>query len=155
MTNRKNRGFTLTELLVSLAIVGLIGVAIAAGMPTAMKVYRQVTLSAEASTLSGSLTNLIADELRFSSSVTGGGDALRFDSMNYGPQVALTSENGRVLLGETALIPASAYTSDLFSDISLTYENHVFHVTLILYTLNGETTQTWVEQEFSVSPLNR
>ena len=151
---RSNRGFTLTELLVSLAIVGLIGVAIAAGMPTAMKVYRQATLTAEASTLSGSLTNLIADELRFSSSVTGSGDTLRFDSMNYGSQVTLTSESGRILLGETALLPDSAYTSELLADVALQYENHLFRITLTLYTFDGDTAQTWAKQTFSVAPLN-
>ena len=155
MSKHSNQGFTLTELLVSLAIVGLIGVAIAAGMPTAMKVYRQATVSAEAATLSGSLTNLIADELRFSSSITGGGENLRFDSMNYGPQVTLSAENGRITFGETGLLPDSAYTGDLLADVSLQYENRLFHVTLTLYTLDAEQPQIWMTQEFSVRPLNQ
>ena len=155
MSKHSNQGFTLTELLVSLAIVGLIGVAIAAGMPTAMKVYRQATVSAEAATLSGSLTNLIADELRFSSSITGGSENLRFDSMNYGPQVTLSAENGRITFGETGLLPDSAYTGDLLADVALQYENRLFHVTLTLYTLDAEQPQIWMAQEFSVRPLNQ
>ena len=62
---RSKGGFTLTELLTAVAILGLIAAALGVGLPTAVRAYRQVTAGAEAQVLCSTLSTAIADELRY------------------------------------------------------------------------------------------
>lgn len=144
---RARRGFTVSEALVAVAILSLMGLALAAGIPTALHVYRSVTASAEASLLCGTLTTAISDELHFASAPAEDGT---FNSAVYGRDVSIRAEGGRVLVGETPLLSEQTYTGGLEADVDVKYGGGLFQVDL---TITGDGTELSAAS-FAVSPLN-
>ena len=86
---RSKGGFTLTELLTAVAILGLIAAALEVGLPTAVRAYRQVTASAEAQVLCSTLSTAIADELRYAAAPRENGGAAQVDSAAFGRNVSV------------------------------------------------------------------
>ena len=146
-------GFTLSEALVSVAILSLIALSLAAGIPAAMGVYRTVTAYSEASVLMGTLTTAVADELRYATGIETGEDGeARFDSATYGRGIAIQpSAEGRVLAGGYELLSDSVYTSGLVADVTVRYEDGVFKVDLSVGDGQSDITET----ELSIKPLNK
>ncbi len=155
--NRKlhsQKGFTLTEALVAVAILGLIGVALAVGIPTAVRVYRSVTLNAEANVLCSTLSTAIADELRFAEKIAEDGDTVRFRSATFGPDVSFDDTDGQIQIGEKGLLSAKAYTGNLQADLTeLTYSDGCFHVELQIVQ-GTETENALATARLDVRPLN-
>jgi len=133
---RSSRGMTLTELLVALMIVSLIGVSLTVGVNGAAQVYRDSTRLYEAETLCGTILTYLEDEFRFARNVRASGGEVYFDSQTFGPDVKVivdTAEDagasaeekknkGKVFIGKDAssvgalsakLLSDEAYTSGL------------------------------------------
>ena len=116
VSNKK--GFTLTELLVSVLILGLLGSAISIGISAGSKVYNQSIEFSESGALSTLVVQMMSDEIRngtnFKSSVVGQKKVVAFDSQNYGEAVSFQlDENGHVTLGGKIILSDSAYTNDV------------------------------------------
>lgn len=122
-------GFTFSELLVALAIVALIGAAVAAGIPAAMRVYDSVTGKAEALSLTSSLESVISDELRFASDAKPDGS---FTSQLYGVNTQITSSNGRVWIKSYPLLGEKSYSSNLNAEVAVTYQDALFQVEITI-----------------------
>lgn len=151
---RSLKGFTLTEALVAVAILGLIGLALAAGIPTAVRVYRSVTLNAEANVLCATLSTAIVDELRFAEKITEDGDTVRFRSATFGPDVSFDDTDGQIQIGGQDLLSDKAYTGNLQTKLTkLTYSDGCFHVELQIVQ-GTETENALATASLDVRPLN-
>lgn len=127
---RASRGFTLVELMVSLVILVLVAGAIAMGVTTTLRVYRDITSCSEASILASTLSNALNQELRTASNVQvdedtgqvtficsyGSGVRVSCEEPGYqGYAVMVTVDNVYPLLSPVA------YTNDLKAQVDLTY----------------------------------
>jgi len=153
---RSSRGMTLTELLVALMIVSLIGVAMTVGVNGAVKVYRDSTRLYEAETLCGTILTYLEDEFRFGRNVHEESGEVRFDSQAFGNNVAvLVDDDGKIEVGGIQLLSSTAYTSGLKvlkDECNITYSGG--QVTVKIAVGSGlETADTHVEHTVKVAPL--
>ncbi len=97
---RSSKGMMLTELIIALAIVSLIGVALTAGINGAVKVYRDATRLYEAETLCGTILTYLEDEFRFGRNIQTVGGEVTFDSQAFGSGVhVFVDDQGKVRIG--------------------------------------------------------
>ena len=153
---RGSRGFTLVEMLAATIIVSLLSLIIATGSQAALRAYTQIVTEAEASTLGGTLTEIICEELRYATHVEADtdGSVQRYISRQYGANAQLVSEEGRLLVGVYPLLGEKAYTAGLNCDLSaLTFSQGVFQVKLTI-TDSSPTPAVRHQTEFSVAQLN-
>ncbi|MDO5111468.1 MAG: type II secretion system protein [Clostridia bacterium] len=172
---RSRRGMTLMEILCAVAVMGLLTAAIAFSLPAVTSTYRNLTSGAEATVLCSTLSEAVAQELRFASNIRSAsgafasdGGAFIYDSQRFGPNVQLTLcdiDDVACVAARSAkdtdivypLISVGAYTSSLeFSGENATRfvylpEKKLFYVALTVY--NAQT-QSHVWNEFYVRPLN-
>ena len=156
---RSHGGFSLSELLTAVAILGLLTSAVAVGVPAVLRVYRQVTVRSEASVLCGTLSTALADELRQAAYPQSDGS---FYSANYGGKVSVGHREGRVLLGDTPLLSdaayssaaysSTAYTGGLWAEATATYSGGQFTVEVTIK--RAENKEVLTGAEFTVTPLN-
>lgn len=153
---RSSRGMTLTELIVALAVVSLIGVAMTAGISSAVKVYRDATQLYEAETLCGTVLTCLEDEFRFARNVqndTGSDPKVTYDSRSFGNGVSVTVENGKVLIGGKELLGEKAYTSKLMVDkCKIEYSEANDQVTITVAVGPGPG-KVYVQHEVKVKPV--
>ena len=140
--------FSLSEALVTLALMSLVAASIGVGITSALSAYRNNRASSEASVLCGTLAVELADELRFARDIAGEGEAVIFTSLRYGSQVAVEGAAGRVLIGGRQVLGEKAYTG-LDAQTTVAYEDGAFQVT-ILVTHAGELR---AQAQFEVTPL--
>jgi len=154
---------TLTELLVALAIVSLIGVALTVGVNSAVKVHRDSTRLYEAETLCGTILTYLEDEFRFSRNIqnqpAGSEPAVTFDSQVFGQNVGVIVDDGKVLIGKDpgsgfALLGNSAYTSGLkVSECKVEYNESSGLVTIQI-SVGPDSTDAYVKHEVTVAPVD-
>lgn len=149
---RSKRGFTLSELLVTMAVMALVGVAVAAGISSAGKALNTITASSEASVLSSTLALELSDELRFAGNISGGADGITFDSTRFGKGVKVESSDGRVTVGGMPILGEKAYTG-LRADAQVSYSGGSFHVTITIFSAGSPSVEL-LSSRFSVSPLS-
>lgn len=143
------KGFTMTELLITMAILALIGVSVGVGITTAGRAYTDITASSEASVLCSTLSTELADELRFAEHVSVTPEnGLTFTSRRYGPNVKVESSGGRVTIGGHQILSEGAYTG-LNAAAGVTYVNGVFEVT-VTASMGAKELKS---STFSVSPI--
>lgn len=128
-------GFTLTELLLSVAIMGFLFSAIVVGVNSAAHIYRRSVALSDSHTLVSTLSNAVANELRCARNVRVSNDEISFDSDVFGAGVSITDSSpaGRVMVGTDSrqyeLLSDSAYTSGLSASAAVTdYTDGVFTV---------------------------
>ena len=125
------RGMTLMEVLCAIAVMGLLTAAIAFALPATAATYQSLTSGAEAAVLCSTLSEAVAQELRFaanikspSGSFAADGGPFVYDSQRFGPGVELTlcDMDGVVCVAAQSaadaavvypLISTGAYTSNL------------------------------------------
>ena len=155
---RSKRGFTLTELLAAVAILGLLSAAVATGVPVAVRAYRQVTTSAEAGVLCSTLSTALSDELRFATNPRNTESGLVFDSPVFGAGVSVgkaevtagTLVQQVVTVGGTRLLGDKAYSSGLSAEAAVSYDG-LYEIQI---TVSDATGRLWAAAAFSVAPLN-
>ncbi len=165
------RGMTLMELLCAIAILALLGAAVAFALPSTVRTYNNVTSGSEASVLCSTLSEAVAEELRFASDIKLLSDgSVNYNSQRFGTRIKLSFINVKDDIyiaaesGEGAdkkqfpLISYAAYTSGLrlntdnnASRIVYIPEKKLFYVALTVY--NAQTKKN-VWNEFYVRPLN-
>ena len=126
----KRQGFSLTEMLATVLIMGFVGIIITTGAATVQRVYRKVVAHANAQTALTTTITLMKDQLAFADpeSITGSGTTISFQNLNSGEQkITLnpgTANRGFTLTYTTGdgtgtnstslpLLSDSAITSDL------------------------------------------
>lgn len=148
---RSRRGMTFAETLVALAIVALIGAVLAAGITTAVRIYRNAADVSEAQTLCASLLTSLEDELRFARGVHEEDGAVVFDSTSFGTRVHIeTDEAGQVRIGDFAVLSREAYTRGLQAWVSTACDGQT--VTLTVSVGRGDSVLT--SQTVTLRPLN-
>jgi len=161
---RSSKGMTLTELLVALAIVSLIGVSLTVGINSAVKVYRDATQLYEAETLCGTILTYLEDEFRFGRNIKSQSREVIFDSQDFGKDVKVSVEDGKVLVmkkdatdtaSASKLLGDSAYTSGLMvleSDSEISYDKAKGQVTITIAVGPGAG-KTYVKHTVKVAPV--
>lgn len=97
-------GYTLTEALVTVAILGILVAASAAGITGVLATRRGMIENADSQVLGSTIVDFVAHELRFGQNIKTVTDgSLQLDSSDYGEQVQmyLNKEDGRIFIRET------------------------------------------------------
>ncbi len=113
----KRQGFSLTEMLATVLIMGFVGIIITTGAATVQRVYRKVVAHANAQTALTTTITLMKDQLAFadpdsigSASVTGAGfedsQTIVFKNLNSGEQTITL--NPGTASGAAAIDPSTA-----------------------------------------------
>lgn len=152
---RTRRGVTLSEMLVAMAVLGLVTAAIATGMTAGVRIYQESTDLSQTQVLLSTLTQSVSDELRYARDITTSGGGVVYTSPAYGPGASLVA-NGD---GQVAVAAGSKVTSLLGSGsyggyragIGVTYADGCFEVTLDVKRQDGQGLQ---HQVFAVRALN-
>lgn len=114
---RSNDGFTIGEVLITVALVGLLTLAVAAGIGVAINAYNDIRSHAEAQAVLNNAVTAVTDELRFAYDVeavdgadagAGLGAAWAFDSSIRGYRLFLGNEAG----AEGTVIILNAVTAE-------------------------------------------
>lgn len=148
---RSRRGVTLTEMLVTVIIIGLMTAGVATGISASLNVYHESTQLSDAQTLSATLAQAVMDELRYATNVSGSGDAPTYDSMDYGDTAKIEKNtNGRLAVNGIELVGSGAYNG-LKADISYPYNGGAFSVTI---KICDAADNSITSASFSVTPLS-
>ena len=143
-------GVALTEMLVAIAVLGLLTAAVVTGIYASVPVYQQSVALSEASVLTSTLSQAITDELHFARNITVSGDTVTFTSRNYGQNVSFSvNDKGHITLGGAELIGSGAY-SNLHAIIAASYDNSLFMVKLTIQKSDFTVRET----TFYVRPIN-
>jgi len=172
-----SKGMTLTELLVALAIVALIGVALTTGVSSAARIYRDATQLYEAETLCGTILTYLEDEFRFGRNIYEktfplSEKAVVFDSQAFGKGVRVIVENGEVkikrdeveMTGSSDPAPEKvydllgdrAYTSSLRvveGECSVSYDETNRQVTITI-AVGPDDTSVYAKHTVKVVPVD-
>lgn len=158
---RSSRGMMLTELLVALAIVALIGMSMTVGVSSAAKIYRDATQLFEAETLCGTILTYLEDEFRFSRNIRSqtNGDVI-FDSQVFGKDVKVFVEDGKIKIGKDGdafdLLGDAAYTSGLTvlkDECTVTYDKSSGQIAITI-TVGPDDTRSYVSHTVKIAPVD-
>ena len=153
---RARRGLTLVEMVAATAVLALLALMLHTGLLMAQNSYRQVTGESERQLLVSTLSDLLANELRYARDVLTDGTALRlYTSVNYGRNTALTlNDQGQLEASGRLMLSAGAYGNGSYriDTCSITYDKDsgLFRVAFTV-TGGGEGAN---ETTFSVRCLN-
>ncbi|NCB42299.1 MAG: prepilin-type N-terminal cleavage/methylation domain-containing protein [Clostridia bacterium] len=172
------RGFSLMELLAATIVLLLIAAALAVGIPVTLNAYEQVTATAEATALLSTLSESLADELRYAQDIklqsSDNVTLATFTSSVFGQEVKPVSHEGKIQMVHTTipagtgtpvttyypLLSEAVYTRGLLADItSITYDGETFSLGMNVYipadSLSTITEDTILaEAEIQIKTIN-
>ncbi len=148
---RASRGTSLTEMLVAIAVLGLLTLAVATGIAASVPVYQDATALSESSILASTLTQALQNELRYARDVQlyDDGTLHSYTSTNFGLDAAITNDNGHIQAGGSDLVGSGAYTT-LAATADILYKEPYFEVTIRI----SDGSKTVRTVTFPVEPLN-
>lgn len=173
-----SKGFSLIEVLAATLVLILIAAMLSVGIPGALNTYELVTATAEATTLLSTLSQSLADELRYATDIklqnSDGVTLAGFTSSVYGQEVKPVEKDGTIQMVHTRvpagggtpitthypLLSEAVYTRNLQASISsITYDGHTFALTVSVYlsasTLNEQTEDVVLgETEMRIKTIN-
>jgi len=151
------------ELLAATIVLLLIAAALAVGVPVTLNTYEQVTATAEATALLSTLSQSLADELRYAQDIklqsSDNVTLATFTSAVFGQEVKPVSHEGTIQMVHTTvpfgggtpvttyypLLNEAVYTRNLLADItSITYDGSTFSLGLNVY-LPADSLSTIIE----------
>lgn len=112
---RAERGLTIVELLCAVLILILLGLLLNVGLQLAMHSYQAVTARAESRLLLSSLSEALADDLRYARDVEtdADGNLISYSSDSYNSagraSLEISAETGQVMAGDMHVLPGGAY----------------------------------------------
>lgn len=126
---REEQGLTLVEMLCAVAILILLGLMLNTGLQMAIRSYQDITASSEVQLLLSTLSDALADDLRYARDVTTDEDgrllSYNSDSYNNGGSTASLAidENGRVTASGQRVLPDGAYGNGTYKvqTMNITY----------------------------------
>lgn len=133
MRKKAKRGFTLIELIISLAMLGIIGVFLASFIAPQLKIYQASQEQTRAQAACASVMNLVRKELHYAKDIELSGNIIRYTLVGKEGE-----ETGKVLDGNTL---ATSYYSDYATEgkkIVLTFEQQNSFIQLTCSVLNEE-----------------
>lgn len=148
------RGVTLSEMLVTVAILGLVTLAVSVGISSALRVYNQSVTLSDAQTLTSTLTQAIMDELRYARDIKTNeeGALSSYTSMDYGLNAAFSADaEQHITVGGKALVGSGAYAG-LGAGAEISYDSSTRCFTVKLTIFQG--TEALRLNTFSVRALN-
>lgn len=167
---KDSRGFTLVETLCAVAILVMLGLLINTGLHLAMRSYRDITAQEELELLAASLSDALADELRYAQRVeTEPGNTLaRYHSERYNMEdtnattvIERKEEDGQLYANVYRILPSGAYGNGAYiipekndegdPGFVITYENGLFTVDLTVKQAEGDLS---ARAHFTVRCLN-
>lgn len=175
-----SEGFTLTEMLACVVLVGLVSLCLATGVQFASKSYDRSLALSEAQTLSSTLTCAVEDEVRFAQPVTvshkKGEDTVEyvsstfgayqgkledlggFDAIKAGGLVLDTGQDGRLRVNGHELLATSVYpknTRACADTFTFDEATRTFAVKISIWRDVGSDSDTpLATTSFEVRPLN-
>lgn len=174
---RSERGFTITEALATIVIVGLVTSILASGIALATRQYAISMATSESQMLYSSLQRVIDTELRYTDKIyVENGEVVGFDSTHYyakdnnsTPYLCVTDDDGKVKEGgeygklafasgrgkealTNPLLGSGSYNYGLEASVKITYAEPYFTVKLSISNNGGKT--TLVDESFSVRSMN-
>lgn len=172
---RESKGLTVVEMLCATLILILLALMLNTGMQMAMENYRRMVLRSEVDLLLSSLSNVLADELRYASNVVleASPNPTKVDKYNsplYGKDTKLSVKDGeenkgQVYAGAFPVLPDGAYGGQMWNygvppedGMSITYDKNTqtFEVKIKVSEMqaNGTFSGVSAEQTFNVRCLN-
>lgn len=147
----ERRGTTLSEMLVAVAILGLVTLAVSVGVTSSLRVYRDSVALSNAQILVSTISQALLDDLRFARDIEMDGTSgeVVYTSPNYGLGASVKSEDGRITVGDYELLGSGAYAG-LSAGVDVAFQDGMLHVELEI--LDGSATIRTAG--FSVRPLN-
>lgn len=176
---KKNKGFTLTEMLCVVILLGLVSVGMVTGIDTGSRQFKKSVRVSEATTLYTTLQTLLSNELRFTNL-----DTLQIDASNHvetfysityairenqtglfvldsnqeKADIPLTNNGyGQLAIGDGAifnrLLGKSSYTHNLGAKASITYNSTGQYFTVDLDIGIVGTNDSIVHKSFDVRNL--
>lgn len=126
---RDEQGLTLVEMLCAVAILMLLGLMMNTGMQMAVRSYQDVVAQSEVQLLLSTLSDALADDLRYARDVETAADGTLLsyssDSYNSGGQAKLEiGGNGQVVAGGKRVLPDGAYGNGAYKvqEMSISYQ---------------------------------
>lgn len=160
---RSEEGLTLVELLCTVVILMLLGLMLDTGLQMALHSYQDMTAQSEAQLLLSTLSDALANDLRYAREVgtDADGNLETYHSDSYGSGVRLKIDNGQVKAGGKRVLPAGAYGNGVYrvaprgggtdGFLDVTYADGLFTVKLKVEQPNGTVS---AETEFTVRCLS-
>lgn len=156
---RSRRGTTLVELLAATAVLILFSLMVNSGMQLALQSYHRMTAEAETQLLLSTVSDVIADELRYARNIKSEADgALQtYTSDTYGVQTNILLDDGQLQVdaGGTMkrLLATGAYGTDgayRITELSIKWEQPNFKIKIKVADKSGIEAAT----ELSIRCLN-
>jgi prepilin-type N-terminal cleavage/methylation domain-containing protein len=161
-------GFTLTEMLCTVLLAGMISVGLVRGVTLASKQYKRSVRYSSSYQLFTTLQTLISNELKYTNKITLNGNTVdEFYSVTYALENNLTSlytldsdgnitdGYGQLAIGDgtsfNRLLSSKSYSDSLGAKCTITYADDVFTVTLQVGV--NEDSTPYVDQTFSVRSI--
>ncbi len=156
---QSRQGFTLTEMLCTLAVLALLGVALVTGLRFGARYYEQITTRAQAQILCTTLSAAIRQELGYTGEVKAAGGEFSYRSEKLGEDTRFAvDERGRVVLTNGRktedFISAETYIDGLRADLKILWESDTRLFTVYLQIKDRENTGVLAAVEFQVRQLN-
>lgn len=147
---RAKRGFSLAELMIVLLIMSIASIAIAVGISSAAKVYKEIRASSEANVLCGTLATELSETLRFATDISQSGSDAVFTYPRFGKNVSISTRDGRIYVGDNPVLSDGAYMQ-LTAEASASYAASLFTLNIKVFDYDGDTVLS--ELTLTISPI--
>lgn len=165
---RDSRGLTLIEMLCAVVILILLGLLINTGLNMAVKSYRDITAQSELELLLSTISDALADDLRYAKQVETNGDGTlkEYHSETYNTTESQTTtlsvkytdgdgHYGQLYANEYRLLSSGAYGNGAYivpeNGLKITFDHGLFTIDLTVCQREGTLS---AHTEFTVRCLN-
>ena len=151
----KRQGFSLTEMLATVLIMGFVGIIITTGAATVQRVYRKVVAHANAQTALTTTITLMKDQLAFAdpesignASGTGAGfensQTIVFQNLNSGEQtITLNPGNGAANRGFTLTYSAAGTGTGTNTTLPLLSDSAITSDLCVCFDMDADSGFSW------------
>ena len=138
------RGFSLTEMLATVLIMGFVGIIITTGAATVQRVYRKVVAHANAQTALTTTITLMKDQLAFADpeSITVSGTTISFQNLNSGEQM-ITLNPGTANRGFTLTYSAAGTGTGTNMTLPLLSDSAITSDLCVCFDTDGSSGFSW------------
>lgn len=123
---KARRGLTLVEMVAATAVLALLALMLHTGLFMAQNSYRQMMGESERQLLVSTLSDLLANELRYARDISTDENGLQhYTSVNYGRNTTLAlNDKGQLEANQRLMLSAGAYGNGTYriADYSIEYE---------------------------------